>query len=267
MPKVNAGTINLNYETFGSGDPLLLIMGFGMPGVAWTPVLPFLGGFKSIYFDNRGTGNSDRPEGAYTIGAMADDAAGLLDALKLEKAKVYGVSMGGMIAQELALRYPARVEKLVLGCTAAGGSTARMAPFDVLEKLIASVRLMATKPEEALDVLIPLLYPADFIGKHPEIKPLMLAGLKMVPPTPPETADRTVAGLIQFNTYDRLPQIRCPVLIVHGAADRIIPAENANIMKGRLPNAEVMLIPDAGHGYWAVDPIGIHQRISAWLKN
>jgi 3-oxoadipate enol-lactonase len=95
----------------------------------------------------------------------------------------------------------------------------------------------------------------------------MLAGLKMVPPTPPETADRTVAGLIQFNTYDRLPQIRCPVLIVHGAADRIIPAENANIMKGRLPNAEVMLIPDAGHGYWAVDPIGIHQRISAWLKN
>ncbi len=267
MPKVKSGAINLSYETFGSGEPLLLIMGFGMPGIAWTPVLPFLGGFKSIYFDNRGTGNSDRPEGAYTIGAMADDAAGLLDALAIEKAKVYGVSMGGMIAQELALRHPERVEKLVLGCTAAGGSTAKMAPFDVLEKLIESVRLLASKPEQALDTFIPLLYPADFVAQHPEIKPLMMAGLKMVPPTPPETTDRTVAGLIQFNTYDRLPQIRCPVLIVHGEADLVIPPENAQIMQARLQNAEVMMIPGAGHGFWAADPSGVHQRISAWLKN
>ncbi len=266
MPKVKAGTINLSYETFGSGDPLLLIMGFGMPGIAWTPVLPFLGGFKCIYYDNRGTGNSDRPEGAYSMGAMAEDAAGLLDALGIEKAKVYGISMGGMIAQELALHHPHRVEKLVLGCTAAGGSTARMAPFDVLEKLVASVRLMATKPEEALDVLIPLLYPTEFAAQHPELKPLMLAGLRMVPGTPPETADRTVAGLIQFNTYERLPQIKCPVLIVHGEKDLLIPPENARIMKARLQNAELVTIPDAGHGYWAADPIGIHQRISAWLK-
>ncbi|HTW88280.1 MAG TPA: alpha/beta hydrolase [Candidatus Binataceae bacterium] len=266
MPKIKAGTINLSYEIFGSGDPLLLIMGFGMPGVAWTPVLPFLGGFKCIYYDNRGTGNSDRPEGAYSISVMAQDAAALLDALGIEKAKVYGISMGGMIAQELALQYPDRVEKLVLGCTTAGGSTARMAPFEVLEKLIASVRLMASKPEEALDVLIPLLYPPEFVANHPELKPLMLAVSQMVPGTPPETADRTVAGLIQFNTYERLPQIKCPTLIVHGEKDLLIPAENARIMAARLGRAEVMMIPDAGHGYWAADPIGIHQRVSAWLK-
>jgi pimeloyl-ACP methyl ester carboxylesterase len=266
MPKVKAGTINLSYETFGSGDPLLLIMGFGMPGIAWTPVLPFLGGFKCIYYDNRGTGNSDRPEGAYSITAMAEDAVGLLDALQIEKAKVYGISMGGMIAQELALQHPQCVEKLVLGCTAAGGSTAKMASFEVLEKLIASVRLMATKPEEALDVMIPLLYPADFVARHPELKPLMLAGLRMVPGTPPETADRTVAGLVLFNTYERLPQIKCPVLIVHGEEDVLIPAENARIMQARIEHAELMTIPDAGHGYWAADPVGIHQRISAWLR-
>lgn len=266
MPKITAGTITLSYDTFGSGDPLLLIMGFGMPGIAWTPVLPFLSAFKCIYYDNRGTGNSDRPEGAYSIAVMAEDAARLLDALRIEKAKVYGISMGGMIAQELALHYPERVEKLVLGCTAAGGSTAKMAPFEVLEKLIASVRLMATKPAEALDVLIPLLYPAEFIARHPELKPLMLAGLNMVPGTPPETADRTVAGLIQFNTYERLPQIKCPVLIVHGEKDVLIPPENALIMKARLEHAELLMIPDAGHGYWAADPVGIHQRISAWLK-
>jgi pimeloyl-ACP methyl ester carboxylesterase len=267
MPKIKAGAITLNYETFGSGDPLLLIMGFGMPGIAWTPVLPFLGGFRCIYFDNRGTGNSDRPEGAYTIPAMAEDAAELLTALGIEKAKVYGVSMGGMIAQELTLRHPERVEKLVLACTAAGGSTAKMAPFEVLDKLIASVRLMASKPEEALDVLIPLLYPAEFAARHPELKALMLAGLKLVPATPPETADRTVAGLIQFNTYDRLPEIKCPVLIVHGGQDRVIPPENAQIIRARIPHAEVMMLPDAGHGFWAADPIGIHQRISAWLKS
>ncbi|MBF6568685.1 MAG: alpha/beta hydrolase [Candidatus Binataceae bacterium] len=266
MPKIKAGNINLSYQTFGSGDPLLLIMGFGMPGIAWTPALPFLSSFKCIYYDNRGTGNSDRPEGAYTINAMAEDAAALLDALEIPKARVYGISMGGMIAQELALRYPNRVEKLVLGCTAAGGSSAKMAPLEVLEKLIASVKLMASKPEEALEVLVPLLYPAEFIEKHPEIKPLMLAGLKMAPPTPPETADRTIAGLIQFNTHDRLPQIKCPVLIVHGDKDLLIPPVNADIMKARLPQAELMTIADAGHGYWAADPIGIHQKISNWLK-
>jgi 3-oxoadipate enol-lactonase len=266
MPRIQAGSLQLNYETFGQGDPLLLIMGFGMPGAAWAPMLPFLAGFKCIYFDNRGTGTSDKPDGPYTIPQMADDAANLLAALDIPKAKVYGISMGGMIAQELLLRHPDKVEKAVLGCTMAGGASAARAPEEVLNKLIEGSSMMATNPEAGLDVIMPLLFPVEFIGKHPELKPLLLAGMKMAPPTPPESIQKTRAGVMQFDAYDRLPQIKAPVMIVHGEADILVPPQNATLIRQQIPHAEVFMIPGAGHSYAAVDPVGINQRITTWLK-
>jgi len=110
MPRIKAGSINVNYEIAGQGEPLLLIMGFMAPGAAWLPTLPMLSMFRCIYFDNRGTGLTDKPEGIYTAEQMADDASNLLNALNLPKAKIFGVSMGGMIAQELVLRHPEQVE-------------------------------------------------------------------------------------------------------------------------------------------------------------
>lgn len=267
MPKIKAGAITLNYETFGQGEPLLLIMGFGMPGAAWAPMLPFLTGFQCIYFDNRGTGSSDRPDGVYTIPEMADDAANLLAALGIERARVYGVSMGGMIAQELTLRHPGRVEKVILGCTMAGGATAVRAADEVVQMLIEGSRMMAKDPNFALDMIIPLLYPPEFTLAHPEIKALTLAGMQLAPPTPPETADRMIAGIMQFDVYDRLGQIKCPTLIVHGEKDILIPPANAKLLAERIPQAEVFMIPEGGHNYAAADPVGIHQRIIAWLKN
>jgi pimeloyl-ACP methyl ester carboxylesterase len=128
MPRIAAGDMQINYESYGQGEPLLLIMGFGLPGIAWLPALPFLSGFRCIYFDNRGTGNSDKPEKPYTIAEMADDASNLLTTLGIARTKVYGISMGGMIAQELILRHPGQVERAVLGCTMAGGG--RSLPAD-----------------------------------------------------------------------------------------------------------------------------------------
>jgi 3-oxoadipate enol-lactonase len=267
MPRIQAGPIQINYETFGLGEPLLLIMGFGMPGVAWAPMLPFLAGFKCIYFDNRGTGTSDKPDGPYTIPQMADDASNLLTALGIPKSRVYGISMGGMIAQELALRHSERVEKAVLGCTTPGGPMAVRAADDVLQKLVEGSAMMAVNPEAGLDVVMPLLYPAEFIAAHPELKPMMLAGMKMAPPTPIETIQKTIAGIIDFNAYDRLPQIKLPTMIVHGEQDILVPPRNAALLKHQIPHAEVFMIPGAGHNYPAADPIGIHQRITAWLKN
>jgi pimeloyl-ACP methyl ester carboxylesterase len=267
MPKVNAGRINIHYETFGEGDPLLLIMGFGLPGAAWVPMLPLMPGFRLIYFDNRGTGESDKPEGPYTVPDMAEDASGLLDALGIAQAMVYGVSMGGMIAQELALRHPKKVRKLVLGCTTAGGSNARLATPEVLEKLVSASRMMASNMNGGLDAIMPLLFPHEFIAAHPEAKQMLLAGLSSAPPTPPETTDRALAGIMQFNAWERLPAVKCPVLIVHGESDILVPPDNAAILKNRLPQAEVMMIPGAGHAYQAADPIGIHQRIVNWLKS
>ncbi len=267
MAKILAGSINLNYDVYGEGDPLLLIMGFGMSGAAWVPVLALMPGFKCIYFDNRGTGYSDRPDGPYTIPDMAEDASELLEALSISRAKVYGVSMGGMIAQELALRHPEKVSKLVLGCTLAGGPSAKMPAPEVGELLVTGSKLMATDPDKALDIMLPALCPVDFIAAHPELKQMVMMGASMVPPTPPETIDHVMAGVMQFNAYDRLAQIKCPVLIVHGEQDALVPPENAAIIKSRIPHAEVYMIPGAGHAFQAVDPVGIHQRIVNWLKN
>jgi 3-oxoadipate enol-lactonase len=267
MPLIKAGNININYDTFGDGDPLLLIMGFGMAGAGWIPSLPFFAGFKSIYFDNRGTGLSDKPEGIYTVEQMADDASNLLRALGIAKAKVFGVSMGGMIAQELTLRHSDQVSKVVLGCTMAGGPTAKMASPDVLDRLMTANRIMGTDPDKAFDLLLPAIMPPEFVAEHPEIKQMMLAGAKMIPPTPPETADRAFAGIQQFNAYDRLEQIKCPVLIVHGEKDILVLPENANIIKSKIPQAEMYMIPSAGHAFQASDPVGIHTRIVQWLRN
>jgi pimeloyl-ACP methyl ester carboxylesterase len=266
MPRIKTASININYETYGEGEPLLLIMGFGMPGAAWLPSLPFLTGFKCIYFDNRGTGMSDKPEGPYTIPDMADDAANLLDALGIARTKVFGVSMGGMIAQELTLRHPDKVIKVVLGCTLPGGPNAKMAGPEVIEKLMTGTKIMGTDPTRGLDIIMPLLNPPEFIAAHPELKEMMLAGMKMMPPTPPETADRAFAGVSQFDALDRLPQIKCPVLIVHGDQDVLVPPENAHLIKSRIPQAEMYIVPGAGHGFQTADPVAINKRIADWLK-
>src|SRR5260370_40922105 len=140
-------------------------MGFGMSGAGWIPSLPFFNGFKSIYFDNRGTGLSDKPEGIYTVEAMADDASNLLNALGIAKAKEFGVSMGGMIAQELTLRHPEQVSRVVLGCTMAGGTTATMPAPEVLERLMTANKIMATDPAKGFDLLLPAISPPDFVAR------------------------------------------------------------------------------------------------------
>ena len=267
MPKIQAGKLGINYETFGDGEPLLLIMGFGAPGAAWLPILPLLPGFKCIYFDNRGTGNSDKPEGGYDIPQMAEDASNLLQALGVGRAKVFGVSMGGMIAQELTLRHSDQVEKLVLGCTTPGGLNA-VRPADALvDQLMDSMELVESgNLEAALDMIMPLLFPEEFIAAHPELRQFMTVGMKMGPPTPRATLELTRAGALDFDAYDRLPQITCPVLIVHGDKDVLTLPENAALLKRQIPHAEVLMIADAGHNFAAPDPVGIYQKIIQWLK-
>src|SRR5258708_19893293 len=127
----------------------------------------------------------------------------------------------------------------------AGGTTAKMASPEILERLMTANKIMATDPEKGFDLLLPAIMPPEFIAEHPEIKQLMVAGAKMMPPTPPETADRAMAGIQTFNAYDRLGQIKCPVLIVHGDKDVLGPAENANIIKRKIPQPDLHIIPAA----------------------
>jgi len=259
--------IRIHYNEMGEGDPLLLIMGFGMPGDAWLGSLPFLQGFRAIYFDNRGTGLSDKPQGPHTITQMADDAAGLLDHLGIASAHVYGVSMGGMIAQELALRHPSKVRRLVLGCTMCGGEHSTMAEPQVIEELIDVVRSMG-KGDIAgwVDRQLPLLFTREWLAANPGVREMLIMMAPMLPPTPPETAQYAMEGLFAWTTYDRLRQIKAPTLVLHGDQDVLIPVSNAYTLAEQIPGAKLKIIPGAGHGYPAQDPVGVHQTVVEFLR-
>jgi pimeloyl-ACP methyl ester carboxylesterase len=259
--------IRIHYNEIGEGDPLLLIMGFGMPGDAWLGSLPFLQGFRAIYFDNRGTGESDKPEGPHTITQQADDAAGLLDHLGISRAHVYGVSMGGMIAQELTLRHPGKVRSLVLGCTMCGGEHSDMAEPQVIEELIEVVKSMG-KGDFAgwVDRQLPLLFTREWLAANPGIREMLMMVAPMLPPTPPETAQRAMEGLFGWSTYDRLPQIKAPTLILHGDQDVLIPVRNANVLAERILGSKLQIISGAGHGYPAQDPVGVHQMVIDFIR-
>ena len=267
MADATINGIRIHYNEMGEGDPLLLIMGFGMPGDAWLGSLPFLQGFRAIFFDNRGTGQSDKPQGPYTIGQMAEDAAGLLNHLNIERAHVYGVSMGGMIAQELTLRHPSKVRSLVLGCTMCGGEHATMAEPQVIEVLIETIRGMGTMdPGMWVDRQLPLLFTPEWIAANPGIRELLMMGVQMMPPTPPDTAERAMQGLFGWSTYDRLASITAPTLIVHGDRDVLIPVANAHVLAKRIPGAKLHIVPGAGHGYPAQDPVGVHQLVTDFIR-
>ena len=267
MPNATVGDISIHYTEVGEGDPLLLIMGFGMPGDAWLGSLPFLQGFRAIYYDNRGTGQSAKPDGPYTVVQMAEDGAGLLRRLGIDRAHVYGVSMGGMIAQELVLRHPQRVRSLVLGCTMCGGEHAVMAEEAVLDELFQTVQSMGQTDREAwVDRQLPLLFRREWIAENPGIRDMLVMAAQMMPATPPATAQNAMAGLFGWSSYERLPQIKAPTLIVHGDHDVLIPVENARVLAERIPGATLHIVEGAGHGYPAQDPVGVHQLITDFLR-
>lgn len=246
MPRIRVNDIQLYYEVHGQGEPVVLIMGLGGNTHGWDMQIPtFSREFQVVAFDNRSCGRSDKPATRYTIRLFADDTAGLMDALGIASAHVYGQSMGGFIAQELALSYPQRVRTLVLGSTSCGG---RQAVAALPEHLALMAALPALSPEEAAGKSLPLLYSAEFIArKRQELIARALAEAELRPPL--DAFGRQVQAALRHNTYDRLPQIRCPTLIISGSDDRIMPAENSRILAERIPNAELVMLPKAGHGY------------------
>src|SRR6202035_6194845 len=157
MPFVINEGVKIYWDECGSGEPLLLVMGLSYPSYMWHRSRPILAQhYRTIAFDNRGIGQSDVPSGAYSMSMMASDGAGVLDAAGVEAAHVFGVSMGGMIAQEFALQYPKRVRSLILGCTAAGGPHAVQPKPQVLEILMRQ----GMTPKEAKEAIIPFIYDA-----------------------------------------------------------------------------------------------------------
>ncbi len=264
MPLVRVGDINIYYVTEGEGPPLLMIMGFGGQHHSWGDTTSRLLAqhFRTIRFDNRGTGLSDKPEVEYSIAMMADDAAGLLRALGIGKAHVYGVSMGGMIAQELALRHPDLVAGLVLGCTTPGWSRGVPPQPHIIQMMMPEPGLSR---EEHVRKTWPAMCAPWFLEQGREfLEEMLRRGLEN--PTPIDTLNRQAAAIQRFDTYDRLGQIRAPTLIIHGDQDVLVPTQNAYILHERIPGSKLVIIEAAGHVYFWEKPEEAAKAVIEFLQ-
>jgi pimeloyl-ACP methyl ester carboxylesterase len=249
MPKLKSGDVSLNYDLYGSGQPILMIMGLGASSAAWDPELvrELAKSFRVITFDNRGTGLSDKPDKPYSIEMFADDAAAVLDSLKISRAHIFGVSMGGMIAQEFGLRHAARTGTLTLGCTTAGGEHSVPPPPESLKVLTAPREGVA--PDEIIRRGWPLAYTPEYIRSHRADLEARIPQL-LENPTPPFAFQRQLEATYTLKTWDRLPRITAPTLVITGANDVLIPARNSELLAERIPGAKLHLIPNAGHAFF-----------------
>jgi 3-oxoadipate enol-lactonase len=245
------GRTHLHWQTTGDGEPVLLIMGLGLSGGAWWRTVPVLAQrLRVITFDNRGVGRSRAFSYAYTTAAMADDTATVLDAVGVERAHVYGISLGGMVAQVLALRHPERVRSLVLGATSPGGPRAVRPTAEVTAFFRRRPRMA---PEEAAWESVPINYGPRCRAKHFERIEEDVAQ-RLAYPFSERAYRAQLFAAAWHNCLGALSRITVPTLVVHGALDRVVPAANAHLMAERIPGARLRILEGVGHLYPTEEP-------------
>jgi len=238
------GDVRLAYEVRGEGEPVLFVHGLGYDRLGWGPLPALLAhDFQVMTFDNRGVGESDVPQGPYSVAEMAADAVAVLDAAGVDRADVFGVSLGGFIAQELALAYPDRVRKLVLASTAPGGPRMHPMPAAGLE---AFSRFPTMEREEGLRFMVESSLGAHGVSKRPELVEEIFAYRLERAPTLAGWLAQASAGAL-FDAYDRVPGIKAPTLVLQGGADTVIDPRNAELLAELIPNARLEAMPDRGH--------------------
>lgn len=251
MAFLRANGIELYYELAGAGERLLFISGTGAD-LRRTPRLTDAAGFADfelLQYDQRGLGQSAVPEGPYTMGDYADDAAGLLDAVGWDSCLVIGVSFGGMVAQELAIRHPERVRRLVLACTSAGGAGGASYPLHELVGLDA---------QASLDTRLQLLdtrWDAAWRAENTEMVAMIADGFQLGGPDggPTEGALFQLEARRHHDTSARLAQIRCPTFVCGGRYDGLAPPANSEFLASTIPGAEAAFF-DGGHIFMMQDP-------------
>lgn len=253
--------VKIYWDQAGEGEPLLLIMGLGYPSDAWHRSQPILSKqYRTITFDNRGVGRSDMPPGPYPIALMASDAAAVLDAAGVESAHVFGISMGGMIAQEFALQYPERVLSLILGCTAAGGPCAVPAEPDATQMLMSRTGMT---PEEAAQAALPFIYHAA--TSQQMIEEDLATRRPWFPKREAYTAQ--LQGILSWESYSRLPQIASPTLVIHGDSDLLVPPANAKLIAQSISGSKLVILSGASHIFTTDQPEESHQAILEFLES
>lgn len=253
MDMARVGGLEISYIVRGEGEPLILIGGFTMTKEAWWLQVEGLSrSYRVIAFDNRGAGETRYPPGAFTIEEMASDTVGLMDFLGIDSAHLFGVSMGGLIAQVLLLDYPDRVRKAALGCTTHGGRHA-VQPDPQVMAALAKAADPNLPPEDSIRQRVPIVFSDRFIKEEPKkVEEYIRLSLRHFPS--PEGAAGQYKALSVFNVKRRLGEIRNPVLVITGSEDRMMPPENSRLLAEGIPGARLHLVQGAGHTFFLERP-------------
>ncbi len=250
----------LHVERTGEGEPLLWITGFAISSEVFAPVLPLYDAFACVRYDNRGAGRSPAPWRPTSIPELAGDAVRLLDALGLDSAHVYGLSMGGMIAQEMAIRFPDRVRALVLGGTSHGGPRAVLpAP-----RVLATIGGSRGPGSVRAAVVGRALFSPAFRSEHPDLAHRYV-GLLGAHRTSARGLASHLTASIYHDTRARLGRISAPTLVLHGELDELTPPANARLLAAAIPDATLAMVAGCGHGYLLEQPELSYRLFADWL--
>jgi pimeloyl-ACP methyl ester carboxylesterase len=242
----------LHHVRRGSGEPLLLIQGMSGHSVHWGE--SFLAeldrDFDVIAIDNRGTGESPRVDAPFSIAELADDAAEALDELGPESAHVLGISMGGMIAQELALRHPDKIRSLTLGCTYSGGPEGRLAGPEVVQLLMESMQ--SGDRERAVRAGWTVNVSKAFAADEANFEAFHEAALTR--PVAVQVIMLQMQAIAGHDTSARLGEITAPTLVIHGTEDQMLPVSNGEAIARAIPGARFERLDGVGHMFWIEQP-------------
>jgi pimeloyl-ACP methyl ester carboxylesterase len=244
--------MELHHVRRGGGEPLLMVQGMSGTQLAWGE--PFLSelerDFDTISYDHRGIGLSPMTTDPFAIADLADDAAALLDRLEVETAHVLGISMGGMVAQELALRHGSRIRTLTLGCTYCGGPGSSLASPEVAQALTEG--MLGGDREAALRTGYRLNVSAAFAADEGNFEPFREMALGS--PARVQTIMLQMQAIMAHNTSARLPSLSLPTLVIHGTEDQMLPPANGELIASLIPGARLELLEGVGHMWWWEQP-------------
>lgn len=261
MPILTVNNVELFYRESGAGQPVLFIQGLGIDHRGWAAVVPPLAKqFRCVSFDNRDAGQSSLVEHDYTVIDMMDDALGLLDALGIGRADVVGVSMGGVIAQEMAIRHPERVRRLVLITTYTSGDPRGAAIFEGQ----ALLRRTLTRDEYCRATFWTVYSHQDY-RREGFIDEMIRRTVANELWQPQEAYERHVRAVLNVNTEDRLRQIKAPALILTGAEDILTPGRFASLLADRIPDNRLIEVEGAGHGIIWSHPDTVAHHVRSFL--
>jgi pimeloyl-ACP methyl ester carboxylesterase len=264
MPRAAVGEVEIYWESQGEGKPLLLIS--GVSGGTWLwqeSIAAWSSHFRVIVFDNMGAGLSSMPDRSYLIAEMADHAAAVLDGAEEERVFVVGLSMGGMIAQELTLHHPDRVSGLVLGCTHCGGSERIPPAPEVIQRFVDNQGL---SPEEVVDKNLALLVTPEFLQGAPDSLKRYRERQLQAPVQPDYALQRQLEAIRDFDTCDRISKIQIPTLILTADRDLLVPPENGRLLVSRIPGAELQSFAQAGHLIYLECAQDFHAKVMSFFQ-